>query len=413
MVNPLHGRLLPSSTCPHQCHAQRYSFIPYGYNFGDAVGEPLLEYAAGGRSLCSGPALAQSAGHRGPTTRRIVMGLGSVLHHILGKQVLKQIETASEGVVTLWGTGHVGVPLFFNPADLRAWPYALDVRATRGFLTRSFIATTFRNHTVHSFGSQATVGDPALLLPLMLPNCARLCKPARAVCLVPHHGDQDYVLQHASSLPTRVFVETTNTSWPAMLDWILGCGMVLSSSLHGLIFAEAFGVPARWLQLRDYKGQKGHLKESAAVSEGWFKYVDYYTATRPAVAKAYGALNIENLLTLLEGKGELASAPPLSLSSFGLEPATSLAEGLRLGGSPGIADGDFDSRQLLRAFPTELTDGCPQPWHAEATAAKASTEWRAEVAEGTTSASIAVVGRGSRCVEMQSAACVEALKRAT
>jgi len=55
-----------------------------------------------------------------------------------------------------------------------------------------------------------------------------------------------------------------------MLNMLLDCGLVLSSSLHGLIFAEAFGVPARWLQLR-----------GSAHSEGWFKYVDYFSGTRP------------------------------------------------------------------------------------------------------------------------------------
>jgi hypothetical protein len=44
-----------------------------------------------------------------------------------------------------------------------------------------------------------------------------------------------------------------------MLNMLLDCGLVLSSSLHGLIFAEAFGVPARWLQLRGSAHSEGKL----------------------------------------------------------------------------------------------------------------------------------------------------------
>jgi len=44
-----------------------------------------------------------------------------------------------------------------------------------------------------------------------------------------------------------------------MLNMLLDCGLVLSSSLHGLIFAEAFGVPARWLQLRGSARSEGKL----------------------------------------------------------------------------------------------------------------------------------------------------------
>ena len=64
-----------------------------------------------------------------------------------------------------------------------------------------------------------------------------------------------------------------------MLEALLPCELVISSSLHGLIFAEAFGIPARWLAPRDV----AHLEHSSYVTEGWFKYVDYYASTRPEV----------------------------------------------------------------------------------------------------------------------------------
>ena len=61
-----------------------------------------------------------------------------------------------------------------------------------------------------------------------------------------------------------------------MLEALLPCELVISSSLHGIIFAEAFRIPARWLAPRD----EAHLEKSSYVTEGWFKYVDYYASTR-------------------------------------------------------------------------------------------------------------------------------------
>ena len=68
----------------------------------------------------------------------------------------------------------------------------------------------------------------------------------------------------------------TSLPWRAMLEALLPCQLVISSSLHGIIFAEAFGIPARWLAPRDV----AHLERSSYVTEGWFKYVDYYASTR-------------------------------------------------------------------------------------------------------------------------------------
>ena len=95
-----------------------------------------------------------------------------------------------------------------------------------------------------------------------------------------------------------------------MLEWILGCGLVASSSLHGLIFAEAFGVPARWLALRH------------GGSEPTLKFYDYFLGT--------GRSNIE--------------------------PATSLAHAMRLGPQVPIPDALAGALAagLYRAFPFEL-----------------------------------------------------------
>ena len=66
-----------------------------------------------------------------------------------------------------------------------------------------------------------------------------------------------------------------------MVEFLLGCELVVSSSLHGIIFAEAFGVPARW-----WAPPNG----GAARTERAFKYQDYYAGARPHLFTRYREL---------------------------------------------------------------------------------------------------------------------------
>jgi hypothetical protein len=52
-----------------------------------------------------------------------------------------------------------------------------------------------------------------------------------------------------------------------VVEAITACHAILSSSLHGLIVAEAYGVPAAWMTITD------------KVKGGGFKFCDYYLAT--------------------------------------------------------------------------------------------------------------------------------------
>lgn len=69
------------------------------------------------------------------------------------------------------------------------------------------------------------------------------------------YGDPGILL----STPTRT-VET-------IIAEICQCGKIISSSLHGLILAHTYGVPARWIQL---KGRRLHQSQS-------FKFLDYFS----------------------------------------------------------------------------------------------------------------------------------------
>lgn len=83
-------------------------------------------------------------------------------------------------------------------------------------------------------------GDPALLLPRVFP---RMIGAARAVGLVPHfihyemmkrlYGDACYIVDVTQPLE-------------AVLAALWSCETVISTSLHGLILADAYGIPSGW-----------------------------------------------------------------------------------------------------------------------------------------------------------------------
>ena len=105
------------------------------------------------------------------------------------------------------------------------------------------------------------MGDPALLLPLIWKKPAAA---SAAVAIVPHFAThRDFVAAYASRLPKHWRIVDLMGDPEAVTEMITGADLVASSSLHGLIVADAYGVPS--VRLHSDKRIKG---------DG-FKYRDY------------------------------------------------------------------------------------------------------------------------------------------
>jgi pyruvyltransferase len=103
-------------------------------------------------------------------------------------------------------------------------------------------------------------GDPAMLLPLIYtPRTEKRFE----VGLVPHYVDRDAVRMNDPCVSTIDVL----ADWQSVIDRIAECETILSSSLHGLIVAEAYGIPALWTTITD-----------GVAGEG-FKFRDYYLST--------------------------------------------------------------------------------------------------------------------------------------
>lgn len=193
-------------------------------NFGDLIGPLVVEHMLARQGL-------SSAGEAG---ERSLFSVGSVMHF------------ASTGD-TVWGTGVNGKV----PEDSYTFS-ELDVRAVRGPLTRRFLLD--RGLTVPE-----VYGDPALLLATLRPDLRELsARKLHPVTVVPNFNDLAHYKPFGPEVlhPQRPLEEC--------LRRIAQSELVVGSSLHGVIVAEAFGVPARLI---------------TSKAEHVFKYDDYYQGT--------------------------------------------------------------------------------------------------------------------------------------
>lgn len=230
-------------------------------NFGDLLGPVIAKRLVADRL---GPA-------RAARNARLV-SVGSIL------------RMASDGD-TVWGTGingkSVGLPL---PAT------RLDVRAVRGPRTRQYLVD-------QGFDAPEIYGDPGLLVGRLWQRSEFLeASSRRDVLVVPNLND----LPLFDSEDPRLLDPTS--SLKSCLIQIASSDLVIGSSLHAIVLAESFGIPARLI---------------ASVHEPEFKYRDYF-----------------------EGSGRRD-----------VEIAGDAEDALRMGGGAALT---WDAEPLLNAFPYDL-----------------------------------------------------------
>jgi hypothetical protein len=89
-----------------------------------------------------------------------------------------------------------------------------------------------------------TIGDPALLLPLYY-NPGSSTKFDYGI--TPHIVDYEHVQKHTDTNTVSV-IDFTQPNIEEIIDAILACGVIVSSSLHGIIVANAYNKPAIWVK---------------------------------------------------------------------------------------------------------------------------------------------------------------------
>ncbi len=196
-------------------------------NFGDAMSPILVERLAGR------PVVYADRRHCD------LVAMGSLLDRFRRRLFPPNIH--------VWGTG------FIEPTRRR--PGGFHYHPVRGRHSAALVTSPGLD----------VYGDPGLLADLLWPRAVATA-PSAALGIVPHYEDRadPKVAMIADRFRHAVIIDVFGAV-EDVVRRIAGCDCVLSSSLHGLVVADAFGVPNAWLTLSD------------RIRGNGFKFRDYYS----------------------------------------------------------------------------------------------------------------------------------------
>jgi pyruvyltransferase len=189
-------------------------------NFGDTLSIPILS------RLTGRPVELAERNERGK-----VLAVGSIL-------------TCMRPGDVIWGAG--------VQQDQRFQADGATFLAVRGPLTRS---------SIDGVDVPAVYGDPGLLLPLVH---APDVEVRHDVGVVPHFVDAEESAQrNRGALHVDV-----RAPWPDVVERIRSCRRIISTSLHGIVVAEAYGIPVMW-----------HASYTGKLRSTNLKFQDYFMGT--------------------------------------------------------------------------------------------------------------------------------------
>jgi pyruvyltransferase len=255
---------------------------PNESNFGDDLGPMVVR------------ALLERRGKRhlqvidAPTAGRSkLLSVGSIIHNARQNDVI-------------WGSGINGKVL---PARVTG-RMGIVVTAVRGPLTREILAA-------QGVACPEVYGDPGLLFPVLYAaeiaqavDKRRSAGPPGGVIYIPNLNDERLISTAHLGLTSGIRIVSPGQAPCDVAAEIAVADLVLTTSLHGVVLAEALGVPVRLI---------------ASLFEPAFKYLDYFMGT-----------------------GRSSAVFP-----------TSVAQALR---SPDLTAPNFDIDALMNAFPQDMLD---------------------------------------------------------
>lgn len=178
----------------------------------------------------------------------------------------------------VWGSG------FMNRADRFKGGTVL---AVRGRLTNNKLKND-------GFIGTTVYGDPALLLPLWIePSGQKKYK----LGIIPHWKEVEYFIEHYGDRYHIIDLRTRDIE--TVTREIASCEYVLSTSLHGIIVAHAYHIPALW------------IKRGFIDTDG-FKFHDYFSSVDIPFYEGFSEIELilkseENWKALFEGRPDIST----------------------------------------------------------------------------------------------------------
>lgn len=141
------------------------------------------------------------------------------------------------------------------------------IQAVRGPLTAEVL-------NQRGFDFSPVYGDPALLMPLFYVPQGDGCDKKIGLVLHQRHSDMvDEELLEQAGLKLISIFRAGDEQIESFVNEVTSCEKIYSTSLHGIIIAHAYGIPAQWVSL---DGAPIHADED-------FKFLDYFLGANQEV----------------------------------------------------------------------------------------------------------------------------------
>jgi len=207
-------------------------------NFGDTINPIFIEHLSGKKVQRVDP-------KRSPIEH--IIAIGSVMEHCSSKSVI-------------WGSGFISAT-----SELTTFPN--KVLAVRGPKSRQRLLE-------YGITCPEVYGDPILLLPkIYTPKTDKKYKYG----FVPHFSDKNepWLKSNIEDNENILIIDLQKDNVFEVIDEIASCERIVSSSLHGIITADAYEIPSVWIEFSDKVIGKG------------FKFLDYFESVGRKDTEAY------------------------------------------------------------------------------------------------------------------------------
>ena len=241
-----------STVAKFKFNKHKYIFVdgfPHTKNFGDALNTPLVEILSGKEVLPS------------KNISRIIFNIFRFQNYAVIGSILQWIKKNSE----VWGSG------FITENEKVIVPS--KIHAVRGPKTREI-------YLKNKIECPEVFGDPALLFPLIYnPQIIKKYKFG----IIPHYYDykNPWIELMRKRRDVLIIDLMVRTDYKKVINQILQCEKILSSSLHGIIISDAYQIPNRQIQLSD------------KVVGSEFKFADYYLSVDRPIQRAINPIKYQ------------------------------------------------------------------------------------------------------------------------
>lgn len=231
---------------PGGIHLKYYSAEP---NVGDVLNTYMIPRIAGKRV------------HKSYTHRfQHLTAIGSLLEGVGPKSVI-------------WGSGSINGVGPIRPVT------SGQIYALRGKKSLALMETVCGE----SIG--VPLGDPGLLMPMFYDPIVHADKK---VGIIPHHSEKDIGRDLEMVIPEDHLIIDVALDPESFIRQIKRCKSVVSSSLHGLILADAYAISNKWISISD------------RLTGGDWKFIDYYSMTSTPAETPYRTRTVERLVQDLD-----------------------------------------------------------------------------------------------------------------